>query len=144
MAPFVFPLQPLLDQRRRKEEEKQLAFARVKEARDANFRERERLAGAQRVCGRALHECAMTGSAADLRLYETHLRFLQRSVQAHERSSEESAPALARATAELLAANRDRRLIEMLKERRLQEFAREEARRDELELDEANARNAAR
>jgi flagellar biosynthesis chaperone FliJ len=37
--------------------------------------------------------------------------------------------------------NRERRLIEKLKERRLQEFEREEARRDERELDEANARS---
>jgi len=62
MARFVFPLQPLLDARRRKEEEKQRAFASAKAARDENVRDLGRLAGALRIGGRALHECAMTGS----------------------------------------------------------------------------------
>jgi flagellar FliJ protein len=140
MARFIFPLQPLLDERRRKEEEKQLAFVRVKAARDEHSRELDRLAGALRIRGRALHECAMTGSTANLRLYDANLRYLERARQSHERRSAESVPALDRAAAELLDANRERRLIEKLKERRLQEFEREEARRDELELDEANAR----
>ena len=140
MARFVFPLQPLLDERRRTEEEKQLAFVRVKAARDERSRELDRIAGALRTRGRALHECAMTGSAANLRLYDANLRYLERALQSHERCSAESAQAFDLAAAELLDANRERRLIEKLKERRFQEFEREEARRDELELDEANAR----
>jgi flagellar FliJ protein len=139
MARFVFPLEPLLDARRRKEEEKQCAFAHAKAARDENVRDLGRLSGALRLGGRALHECAMTGSTASLCLYDAHLRYLERTLQSREKSSAESAPAFARAASELYAANRERRLIEKLKERRLQEFEREEARRDERELDEANA-----
>ncbi|MFY9738991.1 MAG: flagellar export protein FliJ [Candidatus Cybelea sp.] len=139
MAPFVFPLQALLDARRRKEEEKQRAFARVKGARDENLRDLGRLAGALRTGGRALHECVMSGSTASLRLYDAHLRYLERTLQAREQSSAESAPAFDRAASELYAANRERRLIEKLKERRLHAFERDEARRDERELDEANA-----
>jgi flagellar FliJ protein len=140
MARFVFSLQPLLDERRRKEEEKHLAFIRVKTARDERSRELDRLGCALRARGRALHECVMSGSAANLRLYDAHLRFLERAIDSGERCHEESALAFDRAAAELLEANRDRRLIEKLKERRLHEFDREEARRDELELDEANFR----
>jgi flagellar FliJ protein len=140
MARFVFRLQPVLDERRRKEEEKQLEFARAKAARDEHSRELDRLAGALRARGRALHECAMTGSAANLRLYDAHLRYLERAIDSGERCHVDSTAALDRAAAELLEANRERRLIEKLKERRLHEFEREEARRDELELDEANAR----
>jgi flagellar FliJ protein len=140
MARFVFPLQPLLDERRRKEDQKQLAFVRVKAARDERSRELDRLAGALRARGRALHECAMTGSTVNLLLYDANLRYLERALQSHERSSAESSAAFDRAAAELLDANRERRLIEKLKDRRLQAFEREEARRDELELDEANAR----
>jgi flagellar FliJ protein len=140
MARFVFPLQPLLDARRRKEEEKQRAFAGAKAARDENVRELERLSAALRIGAHALHECAMTGSAASLRLHDSHLRYLERTLQSCEKRSAESAPAFDRAASELYAANRERRLIEKLKERRLQEFEREEARRDERELDEANAR----
>jgi flagellar protein FliJ len=140
MARFVFPLQPLLDERRRKEEAKQLAFVRVKAARDERSRELDRLAVALRARGRALHECAMTGSTAKLRLYDTNLRYLERALQSLEKGGAETSAAFDRAAAELLDANRERRLIEKLKERRLQAFEREEARRDELELDEANAR----
>jgi flagellar FliJ protein len=140
MTRFVFPLQPLLDERRRKEEEKRLAFARIKLARDERSRELDRFAAALSVRGRALYECAMTGSTANLRLYDANLCYLERVLQSRERSDAQSAPAFDRAAAELLDANRDRRLVEKLRERRLQEFEREEARRDELELDEANAR----
>jgi flagellar export protein FliJ len=87
-----------------------------------------------------MHECAMSGSAANLRLYDAHLRYLRRAIESSERCNVESAAAFARAAAELREANRERRLIEKLRERRLHEFEREEARRDELELDEANAR----
>jgi flagellar FliJ protein len=141
MARFVFPLQPVLDARRRKEEEKLRAFARAKAARDENARDLGRLDGALRIGGRALHEFAMTGSTASLRLYDAHLGYLERTLQSREKSSVESAPVLDRAASELYAANRERRLLEKLKERRLQEFEREEARRDERELDEANARS---
>jgi flagellar export protein FliJ len=143
MARFVFPLQPLLDARRRVEEEKQRAFARAKAARDENLRDLDRVAGALRIGRRALHECAMSGATAGLRLYDAHLCYLERTLQSHERSGAESAPAFDRAASELYAANRERHLIEKLRERRLQAFEREEARRDERELDEANARSAA-
>jgi flagellar protein FliJ len=142
MARFVFPLQPLLDERRRKEEAKQLAFARVKRARDERSREVDQLAGALRSRGHALYRCAMTGSTANLRLYDANLRYLEGALQSHARCSAQSAAAFDRAAVELLEANRDRRLIEKLRERRLQEFEREQARRDELELDEANSRQA--
>src|ERR1700691_1526835 len=62
MGRFVFPLQPLLDARGRKEEEKRRAFASAKAARDASVRDLDRLSGALRIGGRALHECAMMGS----------------------------------------------------------------------------------
>jgi flagellar protein FliJ len=141
MTRFVFALQPLLDARRRTEEEKQRAFVRAKAARDENVRDLGRIAGALRLGGRALHECAITGSTSSLRVYDAHLRYLEQTLQSRERSNAESAPAFDRAASELCAANRERRLIEKLKERRLQEFEREEARRDERELDEANARS---
>jgi flagellar biosynthesis chaperone FliJ len=49
--------------------------------------------------------------------------------------------ALDRAAQELRNANRERRVVEKLKARRLREFERAEARREELELQETNARS---
>lgn len=140
MARFVFSLQPLLDERRRKEEEKQLAFLRAKEARDENTREFARLAGELRVRERELHESAMTGATADLGLRDAYRGHLERAVRSYRARGAESAEAFDRAAAQLLTANRERRLVEKLKERRLREFEREEARREELELDDANAK----
>jgi flagellar FliJ protein len=139
-ARFVFSLQPVLDERRRKEDETRHAFARAGQARNDDIREADRLGGALRARGRALHECAIAGSVASLRVHDAHLRYLERTMQSHERRSSQSATAFERAAADLLQANRERRLIEKLKERRRQEFEREEARLEELELDDANAR----
>jgi flagellar export protein FliJ len=138
-ARFVFSLQPLLDARRRREEDRQRAFARAREARDENLRELDSVTRAQRAGAIALHERAM-GGAAHLAVHDAHLRYLERTIQSRERRSAESARAFDRAAAELLAANRERRALETLEERRRREFEREQTRRDELELEDANRR----
>lgn len=141
---FVFRLQPLLDERKRIEQAKQHAFRLAAQTLEKNSRELERLARALRAGGAALHQCAVKGSTPHLRAYDGYLRYLERIVKSYQARNAESALALDRAAQELRHANRERRLVEKLKERRLQEFEQEEARRDELELQEANARRRER
>jgi flagellar biosynthesis chaperone FliJ len=141
---FVFRLQPLLDERKRVERAKQHAFALAAQALEKSSRELDRLALALRSGGYALHDCARYGSTAGLRTHDAHLRYLERLVASHEARNAESALALELAVQELHRANLGRRLVERLRERRLHEFEREEARRDELELQEANARRRER
>ncbi len=141
MAPgFVFRLRPLLDERKRIEETKRRAFARAAQAFEESSRELDRLTHALQAAERALHESALTGRVANLSVYDAHLRYLERIIDSHEAGNAVSASAVEHAAAELQSAHRDRRLVEKLKERRLQEYEREEARHDELELQETNAR----
>jgi flagellar biosynthesis chaperone FliJ len=141
---FVFRLQPLLDERRRIEQAKQRAFALAAQVLEKRSRDRDGLVRALRAGGRALHECAMRGSTDGARLYDAHLRYLERAVASCEQRNAESAIALDRAACELRNANRERRVVEKLKARRLQEFERADARREELELQETNARRCER
>jgi flagellar protein FliJ len=137
---FVFALQPLLDERRRVEDERRASFARARRARDESTGELDRLVDVSRSGAAALFSEAMAGTTARLRIYDAHLRHLAVAIESQRRRSGDCAAELERAATDLLHASRERRVIERLEERRRSEFEREEARRDELELDEANAR----
>lgn len=141
---FVFGLQPLLDERTRIEQTKQRAFTLAAWALEDCSRDLDHLGRELRAGGQALHECAMRGSTAGARVYDAHLRYLERAVASYDRRKAESVVALDRAAQELRDANRERRVVEKLKARRLQEFALAEARREELELQETNARRCER
>jgi flagellar protein FliJ len=143
-AKFQFPLQPLLDWRKRVEEEKQRDFAACRRAVDESARELDRLAAARWQCARQLAASARRRPAADLRLRDAHLRSLDVAIDDERRRRCDHEAALGRARAELITASRERRVIERLKERQWRLFEAEEARREELELDESNARNRER
>lgn len=130
---FVFALQPLLEERRRTEARKRQEFALASLARDEGTRELERLEQAVRATGCALHRCV------DVQFYDGRLRFLARAITGQHDRLTRSRDDVARVEAELLAAHRERQVVERLRERRMKEFEAAEARRDEMELDEANA-----
>ncbi|HVR45529.1 MAG TPA: flagellar FliJ family protein [Candidatus Binatia bacterium] len=128
MAPrFRFALQPLLDRRSRIEEEKQHRFDLRRCERDGALYEGEQLAAA--LIQRALR----TSDAGSLAVFDA-------AIAARRQRAEWVERALATARHELMAARRDRRAIEKLRDRRRHAFEEEEARREELEIDEANAR----
>jgi flagellar biosynthesis chaperone FliJ len=115
---FEFRLEPLLEARTRAVE------ARRREL----FACRHRLAACEERLSRIARE-PLTLTAFDLRCRDGLLR----RVRTLDRACAFALEALALAT-------RDRRVVETLKERRRRAFEAEEARREELELDEANAR----
>jgi flagellar export protein FliJ len=132
---FVFRLQPLLDWRRRAENER-----------------RRDLAGCLRDLARCDDELDALESArgraietADLRLRDAYLRHLDaESVAVRSRRAAFEA-ACDRARDAALAARRATGVLEKLEQRRRFAFLAEEARRDELELDEfAAAKRVAR
>jgi flagellar export protein FliJ len=141
-ARFVFSLEPLLEERRHREERKRQAFARAKRACDEGLREMERLNGAVREAGAALHGCALSGSfaGAGVRFYDARLRVLAGAIEWQGERVTRWGGDVSAARAELIAAHRDRLVVEKLRERRLHEFRAAEARRDEMEVDEANSR----
>lgn len=139
-ARFRFTLQPLLDRRARVEEEKQRDFAAAKRLVEDCDGELERLAAAYAHGAKHLVASAQTQGAADRRAGDSWLLFLQAAMR-RERARRSDLQATCDGAREaLVAASRERRVIEKLKERRRFEFEAAEARREELEIDESNAR----
>ncbi|HEY1881991.1 MAG TPA: flagellar export protein FliJ [Candidatus Cybelea sp.] len=141
-AKFIFSLQPLLEERRRREECNRRAFARAKRACDEGVREMERLNGSLRQAGVALYACALSGefAGAGVAFYDVRLRFLAEAIEGHGERVQRWGSDASAAMAELTSAHRERLVVEKLLERRLREFRAEQARRDEMEIDEANSR----
>jgi flagellar FliJ protein len=139
-ATFRFSLEPLLDWRARIEEEKQRDFAACRRLLAECARELERLTGVHRECARQLAASVRANRVADLRLRDAHLRCLEAANAKERVRRTELQAACDRARAELIAASGERRVVEKLKERRRREFEAEALRRDEIELDESNAR----
>lgn len=138
---FEFRLQPLLDWRKRTETEKKRELDARQRVLDECVAEIERLDWRRRRCGDVLGEFALMRSTIELQLFHAHLCSLEAAlVRERERRSHLQA-AYRQALDELVSATRERGVVEKLKERRLRAFRAEEARRDELELDEANARS---
>lgn len=137
---FQFRLEPLLERRRRTEAEKQRDFAVRRRSLERSAQEIERLADARRRWANALVASTTSAAAIDLRLHDGYLTMLEAAIAQERRSRAELEAALGRARDELIAASRERRAIEKLKERRRCAFDAQEARREELAIDEANAR----
>ena len=136
---FAFRLQPLLEQRKRVEQEKQRDFAATRRIRDEGRRELERLADARRWFMQQLAASARAHPPAALRLRDAHLRSIESALDRQRGRLEELEAAYDRAREALLSASRERRVIEKLKERRQRDFEAEQTRREALELDDANA-----
>lgn len=120
---FEFRLEPLLEVRNRIEQ----------------ARERDLFAARRR-----LDECEtrirQLGTARGVRLHAADVRLRD----AYLRRANELEAAVAAARDALVEASRERRVIETLKERLRRAFDAEAARREELELDDANARRRER
>jgi len=145
MAPrFRFTLQPLLEQRERIEDQRQQIMAQRQIALDAARTEFNRLDDDFRASALSLRERhgALDGEA--LRVHYAHLQFLDRAIVAQIRAIAERQAALDRARDDLLAASKERKVVDKLKARRRQTFADEELRIEQRELDDGNARQYGR
>jgi flagellar protein FliJ len=130
----------MLDWRARVEEEKQRDFAAARRLLEDCDCELERLAAAYARCAKQLVASVHTAGAAELRLGDSYLRCIQAAMADERSRRSELQSACDRARDALVVATRERRVIEKLKERRRREFEMAEARREELEIDESNAR----
>jgi flagellar export protein FliJ len=125
-AEFRFSLQPLLDRRRRLEEEKEHAYVALWSEINTNLRDIARL-------NEALREGTRTSRASDL-------AYVDAAIAAQRHRGTQLEAALERAREALTIASRERRAIEKLLERRRSTYEADCARREEIEIDEANAR----
>ncbi len=144
MKKFRFALQPVLQQRERVEDQKQQVVAQRKRAVDQAEAELKRLNEEFRESALALRSKHKGFDAEELRLHYAHLQFLDRTIVAQIAVVAERRVALDRARQELLEASKDRKVVEKLKERRREAFVAEEARVEQNELDDGNARRYGR
>lgn len=144
MKKFVFTLQPVLDQRQRVEDEKQQIVAQRRRSLDEAEAELQRLNNEFRQSSDRLRGAHRELNAEDLRLHYAHLSFLDRTIVAQIHVVAERRVALDRARADLLAASKERKVVEKLKDRRHEAYVAEAARIEQNALDDSNARRHAR
>ncbi len=144
MKRFAFTLQPVLDQRKRIEEEKQQITAARQRDLDAAESELRRLNAEFKHCSDLLREQHRALDAESLRRHYAHIQFLDRCIVAQIQVVAERRVALDRARAELLAASKERKAVDTLKERRYEAHVAEERRIEQNELDDGNARRYGR
>lgn len=144
MKKFVFTLQPVLDQRQRVEDEKQQVVAQRRRAVDDAEAELNRLNQEFRASSERLRTEHRALSSEDLRLHYAHLSFLDRTIVAQIAVVAERRVSLDRARADLLAASKERKVVEKLKDRRHEAHVAEAARLEQNALDDSNARRHGR
>jgi flagellar FliJ protein len=137
---FSFTLQPVLDHRKRIEDQKQQTLAARQRAWDEARRELDRLNDEFRTNSRELRERHREFDVEELRLRYAHLQFLDRSIDAQIKVLAERQVALDRARKDLIAASKNRKVVDKLKDRRKLAYTAEELRIEQIELDDGNAR----
>jgi flagellar protein FliJ len=137
---FAFNLQPVLDHRQRIEDEKKQVVALRRRACDEAKAELDRLNGEFREHATLVRTQHHEFDGETLRAHYGHLHFLDRVIDAQIRLLAERQAALERARKDLVAAQKDRKVVDKLKERRRAAFVAEEMRIEQSELEDANAR----
>jgi flagellar FliJ protein len=144
MKKFKFTLQPVLEQRKRLEEEQQLVVAKRKRELDEAEAELKRLNEEFRAGSDRLQTGHAALTTSELQSIYAHLQFVDRCMVAQIKIIAERRVALDRARADLLAASKNKKVVEKLKQRRKESHENEEQRIEQNELDDGNARRFGR
>jgi flagellar FliJ protein len=140
MRKFKFSLEPVLDQRERIEDEKQQIFAaRQRELLEAE-QELARLNGDFRRFSTRLRDDHASLATEELRWHYAHLEYLDRCITMQHAVISQRRTAVERARIDLVEASKERKVMEKLKDKRLQEHRAREASFEQKELDDANNR----
>lgn len=140
MKKFKFSLAPVLEHRERLEDEKQQTLAaRLTELKAAQA-ELARLNVEFKRHSVVLRDHHAELGTDELRAHYAHLEFLDRSMVMQHATIQSRKAAVDRARAELMEASKDRKVIEKLKEKRLEQHHAMEAAIEQKELDDSNAR----
>jgi flagellar export protein FliJ len=137
---FRFRLDPVLDHRERTERERAGDHARAVAAQHEAERHRDDLIARRDAARRRLTDEHATMGADTLRFTYAHLDYLDRVIVVAEQRVDACVAATAQAHALLVAAARDRKVLETLKDRRREAFLLAAAQAEQRELDDQNAR----
>lgn len=140
MKRFKFNLEPVLEQRTRIEEEKQQALAARQAELQAAVNELAQMDAKYKRYATTLRDDHASLSTEELRAHYAHLEYLDRKIVMQHARIAGFRSAADRARAELVAASKERKVIEKLKERRLEEHRAAETAQEQRDLDESNAR----
>ena len=141
---FAFALQPVLDHRKRIEDERKQTMALRQRALDEARRELQALNDEFRRHSLELRTRHRELEIEELRMHYAHLQFLDRSILAQSKVVAERQGAVERARRDLVEASKNRKVVDKLKERKRAVFVAEEMRVEQLELDDGNARRHGR
>ena len=141
---FAFALQPVLDHRKRIEDERKQTMALRQRALDEAKAELRRLDDEFRRHASDLRARHRQLDVEELRVHYAHLQYLDRSILAQRGVVAERQGAADRARKELVEASKSRKVVDKLKERKRAVFVAEELRIEQLELDDGNARRHGR
>ena len=143
MARFVFRLAPVLRHRERIEDQKKQLLAEAQRVLAEAEAQRQRLRDKRENLARELiaEHRKLDGEA--LRLAYGHLDFLAREITAADWNVANCARAVDEARVVLVRATKDRKILDRLRERQREVFNIEQARLEQRDLDDANARHYA-
>jgi flagellar FliJ protein len=140
MAKFKFQLEPVLDHRERIEDEKQQVLGQRRRELKAAENELARLNREFKKYSGALREDHKHLSSEELRWHYAHLEYLDRCMTLQHGVILQRRAAVDAARNDLVAASKDRKVMEKLKDRRFEEHQAFEALQEQKELDDANNR----
>jgi flagellar FliJ protein len=144
MAKFKFTLEPVLEHRERIEDEKQQVLAERRRELKAAEDELARLNAEFKRYSNALREDHAKLTCDELRWHYAHLEYLDRCMTMQHGIILQRRTAVERARADLVAASKERKVIEKLKDRRLAEHHALEAAAEQKDLDDTNNRRQGR
>ncbi len=140
MPKFKFALAPVLNHRKRIEDEKQRIFAERRRELQAAEDELARLNAEFKRYSLALREDHASLSSEELRWHYAHLEYLDRCMTMQLGIVAQRRTAVERSRADLAAASKERKVMEKLKDRRYEEHRALEAAREQRDLDDTNNR----
>lgn len=140
MAKFKFALEPVLDHRERIEDEKLQVFAARQRELKAAEDELARLNAEFKRYSAVLREDHATLTSEELRRHYAHLEYVDRCIVMQHSLVFQRRSALERARVDLVEASKDRKVLEKLKDRRLEEHQALEAAQEQKDLDDTNNR----
>lgn len=140
MAKFKFALEPVLDHRSRIEDEKQQVLAERQRELKAAEDELARLNGEFKRYSTVLRDDHAKLSSEELRWHYAHLEYLDRCMTMQHGIIFQRRAAVDHARQDLIAASKERKVIEKLKDRRFEEYQALEAAAEQKDLDDTNNR----
>lgn len=140
MAHFTFRLEPLLDARKRVEQEKRRNLVACHSALERCLGEQRRFVATRDTGIAMLFGAVRTRPVRDLRVLDGYLRYLYAAEKTARSQETDLVKSCERARDECIVADRERRVVQTIKTRERRVFDAQEARREELEIDDANAR----